>query len=183
MYAPAYGYGPANPSSAPSFNGGAPQQQQQQLQLQQQPPNPHHPSQQSQPGQQPQHLMYNPQQFSSPYGGGPGPAPGMGPNAGAMGMMQNNGMAHMPGGGMLHTQCFPVPVPTSLVALSLLPPGCHCLAPRDLYSWKEPWALRCIQQEQELVSNPDRVHDVQLSAMSSTFPRLIAYCFVSSKQC
>ncbi|KAE8447781.1 hypothetical protein EG329_010175 [Mollisiaceae sp. DMI_Dod_QoI] len=46
-------------------------------------------------------MMYNPQQYAvgvghqSPYGGAPGP--GMGGNAGAMGMMQNNGgMAQMP---------------------------------------------------------------------------------------
>jgi hypothetical protein len=47
-------------------------------------------------------MMYNPQQYAagghqSPYGvSGPGPA--MVGNAGVMGMMQNNGMAHMAGG-------------------------------------------------------------------------------------
>ncbi|CZR62336.1 uncharacterized protein PAC_12233 [Phialocephala subalpina] len=85
MYAPAYGYGPGNGPQAQT---------------------PHHQSQQQvqhhQPGQQPQHMMYNPQAqqqyggHQSPYGGAPGQVPGMGGNAGAMGMMQNTGMAQMP---------------------------------------------------------------------------------------
>merc|ERR1712093_818027 len=61
--------------------------------------------QQQQLGQPQQHMMYNPQQ----YGAGPGqghpqsqfpgaPGPSMGGNPGAMGMMQNNGMAQMAGG-------------------------------------------------------------------------------------
>jgi hypothetical protein len=97
MYAPAYGYGPgpgsANPSPAAAFNpNGAP------------PPPPQGPHHAQMPGQQPQqHMMYNPQlgpnPHQSPYGAGQ--QPGMGANA-AMGMMQNNGMAHMPGGGTLH---------------------------------------------------------------------------------
>ncbi|KAN0104835.1 hypothetical protein V8E51_010580 [Hyaloscypha variabilis] len=115
MYAPAYGYGPANPSASapgapfnpnpnPNPNGAPPLHLQSQAQLQQ---SPHHHPQQPQPGHQPQHLMYNPQQYGggvspaphqSPYGGAGQPGPGMGANAGAMGMMQNNGMAHMPGG-------------------------------------------------------------------------------------
>jgi hypothetical protein len=95
MYTPTYGYGPGNNSSPFNPNGA--------------PPQPHNPHQQQQPGQQPQHMMYNPQQYGigghqSPYGT---PVPGMGGNAGAMGMMQNNGMAHMAGGnGMLHTESF-----------------------------------------------------------------------------
>ena len=100
MYAPTYGYGPGNSSSP--FNGAPPQ-----------PHNPHH-QQQPQPGQQPQqHMMYNPQQYAagghqSPYGGVSGPGPAMVGNAGAMGLMQNNGMAHMAGGhGELHADSFP----------------------------------------------------------------------------
>lgn len=107
MYAPAYGYGPGNPSASFNPNGA--------------PPQPHTPHHTQQPGQQPQHMMYNPQQYGggvgahqSPY---EGPGQGMGANAGGMGMMQNNGMAHMAGGhGMLHTQCFLVP--TSVFDLS-----------------------------------------------------------------
>ncbi len=59
-------------------------------------------------GLQPQHMMYNPQQYGSSAGPQLSPyavsGPGMGGNAGGMGMMQNNGMAHMGGGehGMLH---------------------------------------------------------------------------------
>jgi hypothetical protein len=87
MYAPSYGFGPGTNSQPFNPNGT--------------PHNPH--QQQQQPGQQPQ-MMYNPQQQyaaiaspqQSPYGGAPGP--GMGPNAGGMGMMQNSGLAHMAGG-------------------------------------------------------------------------------------
>jgi hypothetical protein len=88
MYAPSYGFGPGTNSQPFNPNGT--------------PHNPH--QQQPQPGQQPQ-MMYNPQQYAagphqSPYGGGPGP--GMGPNAGGMGMVQNSGLSHMAGGqGML----------------------------------------------------------------------------------
>jgi hypothetical protein len=127
MYTPTYGYSPGNPSSSQYQNGSSqpPHQQppshnpQQQQQRQQQPP--HHPHLQQQhssqtpqtPGQQPQHMMYNaqaPSQYQqqpiggihqSPYGAS---GPSMGGNAGGMGMMQNNGMAHMAGPhGMLHT--------------------------------------------------------------------------------
>ena len=86
MYAPSYAFGPG-PNSQPFNPNGIPH-------------NIHQQQQQQQPGQ-PQ-MMYNPQQYAanashqSPYGGGPGP--GMGPNAGGMGMMQNNGLAHMGGG-------------------------------------------------------------------------------------
>jgi hypothetical protein len=70
-------------------------------------------------------MMYNPQQYvggvgphQSPYGG---PGPGMGGNAGAMGMMQNNGMAHMPGGhGTLYTKCFLVPTSVFIISFSYL---------------------------------------------------------------
>lgn len=91
MYAPNYAFGPGNNAQAFNPNGGHPQAPQTPLQ----------------PGQQPQHMMYNPQQYAvpghpSPYGASPGP--GMGGNAGGMGMMPNTGMAHMPGGnGKLHT--------------------------------------------------------------------------------
>ena len=97
MYAPAYGFGPGSSSSPFNPNGAPP------------PPhnlNPHHNQQQQ---QQQQHMMYKPQQYGvgghqSPYAV---PGPAMGGNAGAMGMMQNNGMAHMGAGhGKLHTVCF-----------------------------------------------------------------------------
>ena len=75
---------------------------QQPMNIQQQPFNPNggrpqHPHQ-PQPAQQP--MMYNPLAYGggaphSPYGA---PGPGMGGNAGAMGMMQNSGLAHMPAG-------------------------------------------------------------------------------------
>ncbi|TVY82303.1 hypothetical protein LSUE1_G002241 [Lachnellula suecica] len=99
MYNPSYGYGPG-PGTPGAFNpnNGAP------------PPhlNPHH--QQPGPGQPPQQMMYNPQQqqqqqqqyavqgqpHQSPYGGG-APGPGMGGNAGGMGMMPNSGIPHMGG--------------------------------------------------------------------------------------
>jgi hypothetical protein len=101
MYAPSYGFGPGSNSQPFNPNGAPPQAH-----------NPHQ-QQQQQPGQQPQHMMYNPQQYAapagphpSPYGGGPGP--GMGPNAGGMGMMQNSGLAHMAGGnGMFAPRFFP----------------------------------------------------------------------------
>ncbi len=101
MYQAAYGYGPGNVAASAPFNpNGVPQQ----------PHNPHH---QQQPSQQ--QMMYNPQQqqyggiaaasHQSPYGT---PSPGMGGNAGAMGMMQNNGMAQMGGGhGTLHRERHP----------------------------------------------------------------------------
>ena len=112
MYAPTYGYGPGNSNSPSPFNpNGAPP-----------PPHPPHQQQQQQHqqqqlGQPQQHMMYNPQQ----YGAGPGqghpqsqfpgaPGPSMGGNPGAMGMMQNNGMAQMAGGHgmfMLHTERTP----------------------------------------------------------------------------
>lgn len=90
MYAPNYSFGQGN--NTQSFNpngGGHPQASQNVLQ----------------PGQQTQHMMYNTQQYGpgghqSSYGT---PSPGMGSNAGGMGMMQNSGLAHMPGGnGKLH---------------------------------------------------------------------------------
>ncbi|PQE31370.1 glutamine repeat -1 protein [Rutstroemia sp. NJR-2017a WRK4] len=85
MYAPSYAFGPGNNAQAFNPNGAHPQAPQTPLQ----------------PGQQPQHMMYNPQQYAvaghpSPYGASPGP--GMGGNAGGMAMMPNTGMAHMPGG-------------------------------------------------------------------------------------
>jgi hypothetical protein len=90
MYAPSYGFGQGSNPQPFNPNGAPPQAH-----------NPHQ-QQQQQPGQ-PQQMMYNPQQYAapagphqSPYGGGPGP--GMGPNAGGMGMMQNSGLAHMAGG-------------------------------------------------------------------------------------
>ena len=86
MYAPTYGYGPGNASSPFNPNGA--------------PPQPQTPHQQHQLGQQPQHMMYNQQMYGpgvhqSPY---ESPSPGMGGNSGGLGMMQNNGMAHMGGG-------------------------------------------------------------------------------------
>lgn len=104
MYAPTYGYGPGNNSPQPPpfnpNNGASPQQQQQQRYNQQQ---------LQQPGQQPQHMMYNPAQYGigrqpSPYGatsGRPGLPQGMGGNnnAGGMGTMQHNGMAQIGGAG------------------------------------------------------------------------------------
>ena len=81
MYAPNYGFGGA--SNAQAYNG---------------PSNPH------QPGQQPQHMMYNPQQYGahqSPYTAS---MAGMNPGAGGLGIMQNSGMTHMGGGnGMSYT--------------------------------------------------------------------------------
>jgi hypothetical protein len=104
-------------------------------------------------GQQPQHMMYNPQlgpnPHQSPYGAGQ--QPGMGANA-AMGMMQNNGMAHMPGGGMLHKDnallCLPLysnrtsVVDLWLLLLVLLPKARHCPALCALCSRKAPQALQ-----------------------------------------
>lgn len=96
MYAPTYGYGPTPNSSSPSPfnpNGGPLQPHNHPHQQQQQ----HH--QQAQHQQQPQPMMYSTQAYGaahqSPYG-----VPGMGGNAGGMPMMQNSGLAHMPGGGM-----------------------------------------------------------------------------------
>jgi hypothetical protein len=83
MYAPTYGFGQGvgggvnNAQQQPGYNPNAqnaPQSTQQHM------------------AQQPQHMMYNPQQYGpgaqqSPYGG-------MGVNPGMM--QNNNGMAHMP---------------------------------------------------------------------------------------
>ncbi|PBP16645.1 hypothetical protein BUE80_DR012518, partial [Diplocarpon rosae] len=109
MYAPGYGYGPASSSTSSGSplpynpNGGPPPPTP--------PTQPHHPHQQTQPQQQQQqqqhqqHMIYNSQQYAA--GPGPGlppssypgqPGPSLGGNAGAMGMVQNNGMAHMAGG-------------------------------------------------------------------------------------
>lgn len=90
MYAPNFSFGQGNNTQSFNPNGGHPQA----------PQNVHQPGQ-----QQPQHMMYNPQQYGpgghqSPYGTS---GPGMAANAGGMGMMQNGGLAHMPGGnGKLH---------------------------------------------------------------------------------
>ncbi|TGO64897.1 hypothetical protein BCON_0005g00970 [Botryotinia convoluta] len=85
MYAPNYSFGQGNNTQSFNPNGGHPQA----------PQNVHQPGQ-----QQPQHMMYNAQQYGpgghqSPYGAS---GPGMAGNAGGMGMMQNSGLAHMPGG-------------------------------------------------------------------------------------
>jgi hypothetical protein len=116
MYAPSYGYAPGNASAPFTPNGVSPG------------PQPHNPHQQ-QPSQlqQPQHMMYNPQQYAaaggqqSPYGSS---ATGMGGNAGAMGVMPNNGMAQMAGGhGMLHietTHSRPLPFKLSSIIRFLL---------------------------------------------------------------
>ncbi|ESZ99079.1 hypothetical protein SBOR_0489 [Sclerotinia borealis F-4128] len=84
MYAPNFSFGQGNSTQSFNPNGGHPQA----------PQNVHQPGQ-----QQPQHMMYNTQQYGagghqSPYGTS---GPGMASNAGGMGMMQNNG-AHMAGG-------------------------------------------------------------------------------------
>ncbi|KAI9645616.1 hypothetical protein NHQ30_006358 [Ciborinia camelliae] len=85
MYAPNFSFGQGNNTQSFNPNGGHPQA----------PQNVHQPGQ-----QQPQHMMYNNQQYGagghqSPYGAS---GPGMAGNAGGMGMMQNSGLAHMPGG-------------------------------------------------------------------------------------
>lgn len=85
MYAPNYSFGQGNNTQSFNPNGGHPQA----------PQNVHQPGQ-----QQPQHMMYNAQQYGpgghqSPYGAS---GPGMAGNAGGMGMMQNSGLAHMPAG-------------------------------------------------------------------------------------
>lgn len=124
MYAPSYGFGPGA-SSQPFNPNGAPLQAPIPHQLQQQ---------QQQPGPQ---MMYNSQQYAaspvphqSPYSGGP--VSGMGPNAGAMGMMQNSGLAHMAGGhGM-----FP---PRSILDLLLLLRYSYLLHPRmRILSLRDP---------------------------------------------
>lgn len=99
MYAPNYSFGQGNNAQSFNPNGGHPQA----------PQNVHQPGQ-----QQPQHMMYNTQQ----YGAGQSPystsGPGMAGNAGGMGMMQNSGLAHMAGGnGKLH-------IPIILCKFSLL---------------------------------------------------------------
>jgi hypothetical protein len=113
MYAPSYGYAPGNASAPFTPNGVSPGAQ------------PHNPHQQQPSQQQPQHMMYNQQQYAgtggqqSPYGS---TANGMGGNAGAMGMMQNNGMAHMAGGhGMLHTSLLPTVLDLSSCLTSFAP--------------------------------------------------------------
>ncbi|KAF7872375.1 hypothetical protein EAF04_003296 [Stromatinia cepivora] len=85
MYAPNFSFGQGNNTQSFNPNGGHPQA----------PQNVHQPGQ-----QQPQHMMYNTQQYGagghqSPYGTS---GPGMAVNAGGMGMMQNSGLAHMAGG-------------------------------------------------------------------------------------
>ncbi|ATZ51742.1 hypothetical protein BCIN_07g03270 [Botrytis cinerea B05.10] len=88
MYAPNYSFGQGNNTQSFNPNGGHPQA----------PQNVHQQGQ-----QQPQHMMYNAQQYGpgghqSPYGAS---GPGMAGNAGGMGMMQNSGLAHMAGGNVV----------------------------------------------------------------------------------
>jgi hypothetical protein len=111
MYAPSYGFGQGSNPQPFNPNGAPPQAH-----------NPHQ-QQQQQPGQ-PQQMMYNPQQYAapagphqSPYGGGPGP--GMGPNAGGMGMMQNSGLAHMAGGHGMFAPSAQILSPSRLASLPL----------------------------------------------------------------
>ena len=85
MYSAPYGF--PNAAAGPTFNGAPPGQ------------NPH-----MQPGpgpNQPQQMMYNPQQFpmgaQGPFPGGPNQAAMM-PGAGPAGMMQNPGMPMGPNG-------------------------------------------------------------------------------------
>lgn len=101
MYAPPYGggFGPTNTSQPFNPNGGPPQSQ-----------NPH--QQQQQSGMQ--QMMYNPQAYSAgppqPLYGAAGPGMGGNGNAGGMGVMQNSGTAHTPGGSSM----FPLSIFSSL---------------------------------------------------------------------
>ncbi|TVY53077.1 hypothetical protein LCER1_G006595 [Lachnellula cervina] len=142
MYAPSYGYGPGNPTPF-NPNGAAPHL------------NPHHHQQQQPgPGQQPQHMMYNPQQHqqqqyavgggppqqSSSYGAAPGP--GMGGDAGGMGMMPNSSMTHMGG---VYSACL------NLLHTALAFPPSVC------YSRKEGSEIASLLSGITLSSSPSRI--------------------------
>jgi hypothetical protein len=77
MYAPTYGFGQGVGGAAMNPNA---------------PPNAPQPGQQQHMAQQPQNMMYYPQQHGP--GGLQNPYAGMGVNPGMM--QNNNGMAHMP---------------------------------------------------------------------------------------
>ena len=142
MYSAPYGY--PNPAGGPVFNGAPPQQN-------------HH----MQPGpspNQPQQMMFNPQQFPIGAQGAhfpTGPNPAMMGGVGPAGMMQNAAMPHMAANGQskppysyVFTLChMPIslasfPSPSSVTGKTLIPgpPASHHLL-LSRFLWSFCWLL------------------------------------------